>query len=1407
MVLDIVCGDSRDFSKRHLSRTREQAVSIFIHHWLHTSVLRARYTKRCVRKFVLKWIDVLHGWMDVAPLEAAYGLPVPSPKSTPVSSSSACLPASCRIGTSLRLRQGEEVASSPHSTIIQCLHSHRSRTIADAISKTHYELGDFLAAPELLSPTKSAEETPVLNALQRFSMKLQLIMQMYIIYGEGECYSMRIKKVVCICDKLRRAGNYDGVAAILRALNADALGLLTWERIPRKWRMRKADMEILLSPARGHYRYRMMVRAAADPLFPDLELLLRDLDRFRDFHTEVVVGCTSPSSSNMGIDHGEREERENTSESASSGTASSGAGSSGTGSRLGSGPGTVASSTNSTPLLLSPVQRRKDGKKSRNIYSFRCIVDHGRKVQGFLSRLPSRGHLEHVTVPVDLQACLLGDHYFPSEGDMYDAAKVMVEQEWRRRKEGSGDSLMDSQPWEGGDVDRRQTFFEERNSSGKGSKSARSRQKDTKRDNDSRYKLRRSRSVEKKDGVLVPSRSPRYRTRADPAVNWDSFDKDKGGTPDDGAGSPPVSPSYKQYSDVRREWGYTDAPKEDDVRHELRKILNAGKTLKRTMFSSAAVPASRSPPQIPQTRASRTPSFALGSPPLSPSSPSSRVSALSPSLELGETVMSVKGKKTSSLSSLSAGLESEIETRSPVVSPVPHGRKKWRNMMSISSRRAISPDTVSQRAETPPSREGRGESPAGDGGRRKLRSSHEVLHVLREPSPTGRDPSSPPQELAGSKLSSSDAHSTSPVEATTSVPDVSLGFDAVSRHSSRTTSYETTPLSHRTDSLTPTVSREEASVIDALPRQDDVPTMFRSPKGNVSSPEFQRRPSAKNVDAGLFTSEEHMKREKEKEEKRESKRFSTMWRRASAYSLSNFATGSSVTHHHSEDLTSVPSRSSNSNAFSSVTSVIGRSIGKTHSGVGLSFRSLVANSLVFDGDGSLIGGEWGELVDFLLTTVPPVSDVDLRRFLLGYTSVASLQEFASALSTSFHLLERDVRDGDIENRYLNSRQNMFLRFLTMWVETVLSRRSAPVPEEAASVIAYISTTLQKWGLKNRLLELLQKASPPLPIKKGPVDKAQGAVMLEALRKASPLTVADCITAMQKPFLRNISPNELCLYCVQNEVTEALPSLVGLRNVTQRISNIVASDIVQSPPSAMKRYVKIANALFKSNDLNGVAAVLDGLTNPAVARLVNYWMKLPTKYVQMYGSLRELYSEANDYAAYKAYRQQCSRPMVLYLRVELRELVALRQSFPDTISVETEWDQQSAVLKPVYGSLSSSSALDMRDGSSEAIDEVGRTKKRASGSLSIHPSSSSETPPRALSHMEGSTAAGDMLFGEIAQIQKKQSEPLPGRSTRIEDRGKVSGHEEEEKEEVKHVSRRNYQKVMSVGLRMEEVKYP
>jgi RasGEF domain len=173
-------------------------------------------------------------------------------------------------------------------------------------------------------------------------------------------------------------------------------------------------------------------------------------------------------------------------------------------------------------------------------------------------------------------------------------------------------------------------------------------------------------------------------------------------------------------------------------------------------------------------------------------------------------------------------------------------------------------------------------------------------------------------------------------------------------------------------------------------------------------------------------------------------------------------------------------------------------------------------------------------------------------------------------------------------------------------------------------------------------------------------------------------VASELTLMMFALFERIELEELRdMRWLADDRSETAPHVTMLAALFNRVAAWVATEVLL--PDAPKRrvaalrfFVRLAKALLKLANFEGVMAVVAGLNNVAVLRLKGTWAALPAKYVQSFDKIELLMSPRANFREYKLElasrrRKEPPPPAVPYVAPLLRDIVHLYDGNRDRLA--------------------------------------------------------------------------------------------------------------------------------------------
>jgi len=193
--------------------------------------------------------------------------------------------------------------------------------------------------------------------------------------------------------------------------------------------------------------------------------------------------------------------------------------------------------------------------------------------------------------------------------------------------------------------------------------------------------------------------------------------------------------------------------------------------------------------------------------------------------------------------------------------------------------------------------------------------------------------------------------------------------------------------------------------------------------------------------------------------------------------------------------------------------------------------------------------------------------------------------------------------------------------------------------------------------------------PPEPIlPKQPITKATAVEIIDATELARQLTL------LQFALFTKLEPHELLgLAFSSKEKMKRAPNVMALTEQFNDISHWVMYSMCTVPDlkkrsALLKKFVLMAEALRKLNNLNGVFALVAGLSGAPVHRMKKTWEVITgnKKYNDMWEHHLELTNPLSSFSKYRQAKQAIEPPAIPYLGVYLQDLTFIEEGNKDRL---------------------------------------------------------------------------------------------------------------------------------------------
>ncbi|RKP34193.1 ras guanine nucleotide exchange factor domain-containing protein, partial [Dimargaris cristalligena] len=339
------------------------------------------------------------------------------------------------------------------------------------------------------------------------------------------------------------------------------------------------------------------------------------------------------------------------------------------------------------------------------------------------------------------------------------------------------------------------------------------------------------------------------------------------------------------------------------------------------------------------------------------------------------------------------------------------------------------------------------------------------------------------------------------------------------------------------------------------------------------------------------------------------------------------------------------------------------------------------DDITFNEHGQIITGTMEALVERLTLHDCSVDSEYISTFLLTFRSFCTPIRFLDILMTRFHLTPpEELTDSEHAEWAQQKKIPVRLRVINViktWLESYFFD-----DEDVACIQPlheFIESTLRDTmsSSANRLAQLVESKQDCLnpdsssyasiPDTPPPSPRLQRSILHSLLDglpisiyDIEPLEIARQLTLMDGRLFGAIRPHELI---GQEFSKKDLSTATNVRAMTARSNRITAWVVVSvlSEPelkrraSALKYFLKVADALLILNNYNTLMAVACGLVYSAISRLHLTWKSLSGKYATLMKTLDSITDPDRNFATYRARIRQQPPPCLPFLGVYLTDL--------------------------------------------------------------------------------------------------------------------------------------------------------
>eukprot|EP01137_Pigoraptor_chileana_P015860 Opistho-2@5463 len=159
----------------------------------------------------------------------------------------------------------------------------------------------------------------------------------------------------------------------------------------------------------------------------------------------------------------------------------------------------------------------------------------------------------------------------------------------------------------------------------------------------------------------------------------------------------------------------------------------------------------------------------------------------------------------------------------------------------------------------------------------------------------------------------------------------------------------------------------------------------------------------------------------------------------------------------------------------------------------------------------------------------------------------------------------------------------------------------------------------------------------------------------------------------------------------NQVWKRIDAMTAnINTFTQRFNQVnlwVVTEIcitrqVNKRVLVVKKFIKMAKYLRAANNFNSLFAVLSGLSNVSVSRLVGTWEKVPHKYIELFEELNSLMDPSRNMKSYRMLLINATPPLIPFFPILMKDLFFIHEGNDAKVKGLINYDKLRMISKIV-----------------------------------------------------------------------------------------------------------------------------